>query len=67
MTITVSDLEKKYAAWFIGMKNTKPAKREILELFSTEPDDEHICSEQDIYKQSRKIIIRWNNAGNRMD
>ena len=62
MTITAADLETKYAAWFIGMKNTEQAKREILELFSTEPDEEHTWSEQDIYEQSRKIIIKWNDS-----
>ena len=62
MTITIADLEKKYAAWFVGMKNTEQAKREILKLFSTEPDDEHTWSEQDIYEQSRKIILRWNDS-----
>ena len=62
MTITITDLEKKYAAWFIGMKNTGKAKLEILNLFSTEPDDEHTWSEQDIYEQSRKIILRWNES-----
>ena len=62
MTITIADLEKKYATWFIGMKNTDRAKQEILDLFSTEPDDEHTWSEQDIYEQSRKIIIKWNET-----
>lgn len=62
MTITITDLEKKYAAWFVGMKNTWQAKQEILELFSTEPDDEHTWSEQDISEQSRKIIIKWNDS-----
>lgn len=62
MTITVADLDTKYAAWFSGMKNTKQAKEEILDLFSTEPDDEHIWSEQDIYEQSRKIILKWNDS-----
>ena len=62
MTITAADLEKKYAAWFIGMRNTGRAKEEILELFSTEPDDEHSWTEQDIYEQSRKIILRWNET-----
>ena len=62
MTITAADLEKKYAAWFIGMRNTGWAKEEILELFSTEPDDEHSWTEQDIYEQSRKIILRWNET-----
>lgn len=41
MTINAANLETKYAEWFIGMKNTEQAKREILELFSTEPDEEH--------------------------
>ncbi|MBR3997124.1 MAG: hypothetical protein IKI93_02130 [Clostridia bacterium] len=67
MTITAADLDTKYAAWFIGMKNTKHAKREILGLFSTEPDDEHVWSEQDIYEQSRKIIIRWNDSKVHLD
>ena len=62
MTLTITDLEKKYAVWFIGMRNAKQAKQEILELFSTEPDDEHTWSEQDIYEQSRKIILRWNES-----
>lgn len=62
MTITITDLEKKYAAWFVGMKNTGQAKQEILELFSIEPDDEHTWSEQDISEQSRKIIIKWNDS-----
>lgn len=62
MTITAADLETKYAAWFIGMKNTEQAKREILELFSTEPDEEHSWEEQDIYEQCRKIIRKWHEA-----
>ena len=62
MTIITADLEKKYAAWFIGRKNTRQAKEEILDLFSNEPDDEHIWSEQDIYEQSRKIILKWNES-----
>ena len=67
MTITAADLEKKYAAWFLGMRNTGQAKEEILELFSTEPDDEHSWSEQDIYEQSRKIILRWNETKAHID
>ena len=67
MTITIADLEKKYAAWFIGMKNTGKTKQEILDLFSTEPDDEHTWSEQDIYEQSRKIIIKWNETKANID
>lgn len=67
MTITAVDLDKKYAAWFIGMKNTERAKREILELFSNEPDEDYVWSEQDIYEQSRKIIIRWNDSKVHLD
>ena len=67
MRITIADLEKKYAAWFIDMKNTECAKREILELFSTEPDDKYVWSEQDIYEQARKIIIRWNETKTNID
>jgi len=62
MTITITDLEKKYAAWFIGIMNTEQAKWVILELFSMEPDEEHAWSEQDIYEQSRKIISKWNET-----
>ncbi|MBQ3179218.1 MAG: hypothetical protein IJB52_15485 [Clostridia bacterium] len=62
MTITAADLDTKYAAWFSGMMNTERAKCEILELFSNEPDDEHIWSEQDIYEQSRKIILKWKDS-----
>ena len=67
MTITAVDLEKKYAGWFICMRNTKQAKEEILELFSTEPDDKYVWSEQDIYEQARKIIIRWNETKTNID
>ncbi len=67
MTITAADLENKYAAWFIGMKNMGQAKLAIPELFSTEPDDGHVWSEQDIYEQSRKIIIKWNDSKSHID
>lgn len=45
MTITIADLETKYATWFLGMKNTEYVKQEILALFQTEPDEEHTWSE----------------------
>lgn len=60
MTISVADLETKYAVWFLCTKNTKQAKLEILALFEAEPDDEHYWSEQDIFEQARKIILKWN-------
>lgn len=62
MTITAADLETTYAMWFIGKNNTTQAMREILGLFSTEPDEEHTWLEQDIYEHSRKIIMKWNEA-----
>ena len=61
MIITAGDLETTYALWFRGKRNVNQAKDEILMLFSTEPDDEHTWSEQDIYEQSRKIIIKWDS------
>lgn len=62
MTITAADLDTKYAAWFIGMRDTRQAKKEILQLFSVEPDEEHTWSEQDICEQSKKIILKWSKA-----
>ena len=50
MTITAADLETKYSAWFLGMKNTGYAKQEILALFETKPDEGHTWSEQDIFE-----------------
>ena len=38
------------------------AKKEILLVFSEEPDEFHKWSEQDIYEQSRKIIARWDKS-----
>lgn len=60
MTITAADLDTKYSAWFLGMKNSNQAKAEIHTLFKAEPDEEHTWSEQDIFEQSRKIICKWN-------
>ena len=62
MIITPVDLETTYALWFRGRKNVNQAKEEILKLFSTEPDAEQTWSEQDIYEQSRKIIIKWDSV-----
>ena len=64
MTITAADLDTKYAAWFLGMRNTDYAKQEILALFQTEPDEEHTWSEQDFFEQARKIIRKWNDIEN---
>ena len=62
MTVTAAELDTKYSAWFLGMKNTDYAKQEILALFQTEPDEEHTWSEQDIFEQVRKIIHKWNDT-----
>lgn len=59
MTITEPELDAKYADWFRGKRNTAQAKREILQQFSTEPDDGHQWTEQDVYEQCRKIIRYW--------
>ncbi len=59
MTITEPKLDTKYADWFRGKRNTVQAKREILQQFSTEPDDGHQWTEQDICEQYRKIIRHW--------
>lgn len=65
MIVTAADLDAKYSAWFLGMKNSNQAKAEILTLFEAEPDDEHDWSEQDIFKQARKIIFKWNAIDDR--
>lgn len=62
MTLTHKLLDTEYVWWFHGKRNAEQAKEEILGLFSTEPDDCHEWSEQDIYEQARKIISRWDNA-----
>ncbi len=67
MTITAVEFEIKYAMWFFGKRNTKQAMHEILELFSTEPDEKNTWSEQDVYEQSRKIIMKWNEAEAHID
>ena len=64
MTITIADLETKYAAWFLGMMNTEYVKQEILALCQTEPDEEHTWAEQDFFEQARKIIRKWNDIEN---
>lgn len=62
MILTRQMLDARYAWWFCGKRNTEQAKREILMLFSEEPDDCHAWSEQDIYEQARKIIARWDKV-----
>ena len=59
MTITADELNIQYAAWFRGKRNTEQAKRDILRLFSTEPEEGREWTEEDIYEQCRKIIRFW--------
>lgn len=62
MTISEKDLETKYLHWFSNLKNSQTARETILELFSTEPDELHSWTEQDIWEQSRKIIETFQKA-----
>ena len=59
MILTQDDLDREWQWLFLYCKDTAAAKEEILALFSEEPDDEHQCSEQDIYEQMRKIIRKY--------
>ena len=58
MTITRRQLDSKYAEWFRGMRHAEEAKREILELFGTEPDEEHSWTEQDFYEQFEARMVQ---------
>ena len=58
MTITKKDLDTKYACWFRNVSHPEQAKAEILENFSEEPEP-YEWTEQDIWEQSRKILIKW--------
>ena len=62
MTLTRKLLDTEYIWWFHNKRNAEQAKAEILALFSEEPDEIHEWTEQDIYEQSRKIIVRWDKA-----
>ena len=62
MILTRHLLDTKYAFWFRNKQHTEQAKREILRLFSEEPDEFHEWSEQDIYEQARKIIACWDKS-----
>ena len=58
MTITKKDLDTKYAYWFRNVRHAEQAKAEILENFSEEPEP-YEWTEQDIWEQSRKILMKW--------
>ncbi len=62
MTLNAASLEKEFCYALRQIPTTEArnqARTEILSLFSTEPDDQHRWSEQDIYEQVRKIIQKY--------
>lgn len=59
MILTSKDLDTKLANLFLNCKDVEAAKAEILALFSEEPDDGHLWTEQDIYEHMRRIIRRY--------
>ena len=62
MTLNAEHLENEFREWLRQIPTTekrKEAKEEILALFSTEPDDRHQWTEQDICEQVRKILRRY--------
>lgn len=60
MTITRNDLDTRYAYWFRNVSQPEQAKAEILKHFSEEPEP-YEWTEQDIWEQSRKILIKWSH------
>lgn len=58
MTITKKDLDTQYAHWFQNVSQPEQAKAEILKNFGEEPEP-YEWTEQDIWEQSRKILIKW--------
>ena len=58
MILTQDDLDRDWQWMFLHCKDMAAAKAEILALFSEEPDEEHEWSEQDLYEQMRKIILK---------
>ena len=61
MTVTADELNTRYVEWFRGKRNTEQAKRDILLLFSTEPEEGLEWTEQDICEQCRRIIGYWDS------
>ena len=59
MILTRKDLDTEWAEVFRDCKNIRAAKEEILSIFSEEPGDGYVWSEQDIYEQMRKIISKY--------
>ena len=59
MILTRKDLDTEWAEMFRDCKNVNAAKEEILSIFSEEPGDGYVWSEQDIYEKMRKIICKY--------
>lgn len=59
MILTRKDIDTTRAEMFRDCKNIHAAKEEILSIFSEEPGDGYVWSEQDIYEQMRKIISKY--------
>ena len=62
MTLNAEDLENEFREWLRQIPTTekrKEAEKEILSLFSAEPDEQHQWTKQDIYEQVRKILRRY--------
>jgi len=62
MTLNAEHLENEFQEWLrqIPIADArKAAEKEILLLFSSEPDDQHQWTEQDIFEQVRKILRRY--------
>lgn len=62
MTLNADQLETEFREWLRQIPTAearKAAEKEILLLFSVEPDDQHQWTEQDICEQVRKILRRY--------
>ena len=62
MTLNAEHLEKEFRDWLRQIPTAearKAAEKEILSLFSAEPNEQHQWTEQDIYEQVRKILRRY--------
>ena len=62
MTLNAEDLENEFREWLRQIptaEKRKEAEKEILSLFSAEPDEQHQWTEQDIFEQVRKILRRY--------
>ena len=59
MILNKKKLDEDWIEMMRYCRDVDAAKAEILELFSTEPDNEHQWTEQYIYEQIRKIIRNY--------